>query len=146
MRAATWSPYLANADSWRVRNGSKTAVFCSKEPLALCGRYCCWLLPGSCRLILPPPQLSSESLHPRFEPAGKAAEADRQKRLFRSLFAAAVALLVAMVVANMGLTAAVVFMAKDTSVASDGALVATSTGELVRVQCVGLPPPPASPP
>jgi hypothetical protein len=43
-----------------------------------------------------------------------AAEADRQKRLFRRLFFAACALLLLMLLANMALTAAVVFLAKDT--------------------------------
>ena len=45
-----------------------------------------------------------------------AAESDKQKRLFKKLFIAASALLLLMLFANMGLTAAVVFMSKDTSV------------------------------
>ena len=45
-----------------------------------------------------------------------AAESDKQKKLFRGLFIVASLLLVVMLFANMGLTAAVVFLAKDTQV------------------------------
>lgn len=69
----------------------------------------------------------------------RAAESDRQKRLYRTLALVATALLLLMLLANMGLTAAVVFLAKDTSVGADGALVAASTGEVVRVQCMSAP-------
>lgn len=68
----------------------------------------------------------------------KAAESDRQKRLFRKLFFAASALLVVMLLANTGLTAAVVFLAKDTTLSADGALT-TSAGDVVRVHCINSP-------
>ena len=66
----------------------------------------------------------------------RAAESDRQKRMFRKLFLVAAAGLVLMLVANMGLTAAVVFLAKDTTVDASGALVSVSSGDVVRVQCI----------
>lgn len=66
----------------------------------------------------------------------RAAETDRQRRLFRQLFLIACALLVLLLVANMGLTAAVVFLAKDTTVGADGTLVSTSSGAVVSVQCL----------
>jgi len=50
-----------------------------------------------------------------------AAESDRQKKLFRKLFIIACILLAVMLAANMGLTFAVVFLAKDTK-ASGGEL------------------------
>ena len=65
----------------------------------------------------------------------KAAESDRQKRLFRKLFFAASAMLVVMLLANTGLTAAIVFLAKDTTLSADGALT-TSAGDVVRVHCI----------
>ena len=66
----------------------------------------------------------------------RAAESDRQKRMFRQLFLWAVALLVLMLLVNTGLTAAVVFLAKDTTVRDDGALTSQSSGAIVRVQCI----------
>lgn len=55
-----------------------------------------------------------------------AAEADRQKRLFRRLFIATVVLLLIMLAANMALTAAVVFLAKDTVTNSTGVTMTPS--------------------
>ena len=65
----------------------------------------------------------------------RAAESDRQKRLFRKLLVIACLGFVVMLCANMALTAAVVFLAKDTVVSADGALT-TPAGEMVRVRCV----------
>jgi Ca2+-binding EF-hand superfamily protein len=65
-----------------------------------------------------------------------AAESDRQKRLFRKLFAVAGVLVIIMVFANMALTAAVVFLAKDTITPPTG--VSTTTGG-------ARPPPPHTP-
>jgi Ca2+-binding EF-hand superfamily protein len=59
-----------------------------------------------------------------------AAESDRQKRLFRQLFAGAVALLLVMLFANMGLTFAVVFLAKDTKASGAGELTTLSGGAI----------------
>ena len=69
----------------------------------------------------------------------RAAESDRQKRLFRSLFLAAGTLLMLMLLANAALTAAVVFLAKDTTVRDDGALTSHATGAVVRVECINGP-------
>jgi len=60
-----------------------------------------------------------------------AAESDRQKKLFRKLFIIACVLLVVMLIANMGLTMAVVFFAKDMAVAGDGKQVAKN-GHIVQ--------------
>jgi len=60
-----------------------------------------------------------------------AAESDRQKKLFRKLFVIASLLVVVMLFANMGLTMAVVFMAKDMAVAGDGKQVAKN-GNIVQ--------------
>jgi len=68
----------------------------------------------------------------------RAAESDRQKRHFRRLFLVACALLVLMLVVNTGLTAAVVFLSKDTTVGADGALTTRDGGQLVTVQCANL--------
>ena len=81
-------------------------------------------------------QSGSISVKELYSVIRKAAESDRQKRLFRRMFLIAAALLVLMLVANTGLTAAVVFLSKDTTVGDGGALVGSSTGEMVRVRCV----------
>lgn len=59
-----------------------------------------------------------------------AAESDRQKRLFRLLFAGALVLLLIMLFANMGLTFAVVFLAKDTKASGAGELTTLSGGAI----------------
>lgn len=55
-----------------------------------------------------------------------AAESDRQKKLFRRLFIATAVLLLLMLAANMALTAAVVFLAKDTLTPPTGVSTTTS--------------------